>query len=82
MPQKIKKRLSINARTAAIEFGLALFLLILLAGAIEIGFFVWQRTEDYVATQAGLGLTDGAALSNNFSSGFLPFKGGASLLVE
>lgn len=78
----IKKRLSASPRTAAIEFGLALFLLILLAGAIEIGFFVWQRTEDYVATQAGLDLTGGTTLSNNCSSGFPPLKGGASPLVE
>jgi hypothetical protein len=63
MPKKIKKRLFANARMEAIEFGLiTLFLLILLAGALKMGFFIWQQTEDYVAVQAGLDLTGEASL--------------------
>jgi Flp pilus assembly protein TadG len=56
MSTKIKKRLFANAGTAAIEFGLvAPFLLILLAGTVEIGFSVWQAMQVQAAAEAGAG---------------------------
>jgi Flp pilus assembly protein TadG len=56
MPTGIKKGVFANAGTAAIEFALvAPFLLILLAGTIEIGFSIWQQMEVYAAAEAGAG---------------------------
>jgi Flp pilus assembly protein TadG len=56
MPAGMKKRLFANAGTAAIEFGLiAPFLLILLAGTVEIGFTIWQQMAVYAAAEAGAG---------------------------
>ena len=56
MPTGIAKKLFASAGTAAIEFGLiAPFLLILLAGTIEIGFTIWQQMAVYAAAEAGAG---------------------------
>ena len=56
MRSGLRKGFFANAGTAAIEFGLiAPFLLILLAGTIEIGFSIWQQMEVYVAAEAGTG---------------------------
>jgi len=70
MSAKIKKSIFANAGTAAIEFGLMVpFLLILLAGLVEIGFSVWQAMQVQAAAEAGAGYAikhgwNAAAISN------------------